>query len=63
MEKEGVQPIKAEDEPFDPNWHEAVAAVSHNGASLPPNTVVQVVEPGYRLGDQLLRPAKVIVAV
>ncbi|NIV31496.1 MAG: nucleotide exchange factor GrpE, partial [Anaerolineae bacterium] len=28
-----------------------------------PGTVIQVIEPGYRLDDQLLRPAKVIVAV
>jgi molecular chaperone GrpE len=63
MEREGVEPINAQDHPFDPNWHEAVATVGYNRESAAPGTVVQVIEPGYRLGDQLLRPAKVVVAV
>jgi molecular chaperone GrpE len=63
LEKEGVEPVEAEQQPFDPNWHEAVATVGRNGHELEPDTVIQVVEPGYRLGDRLLRPAKVVVAV
>jgi molecular chaperone GrpE len=63
IENEGVEQVQAENQPFDPNWHEAVATVSRNGTSVAANTVVQVMESGYRLGDQLLRPAKVIVAV
>lgn len=62
MENEGVETIPAKGEPFDPNWHEAVATVAGDGTKAVPGTVVQVVEPGYRLGDQLLRPAKVVVA-
>jgi molecular chaperone GrpE len=62
LQKEGVEPLQAEYQPFDPNWHEAVATVGHNGHGLAPNTIVQVVEAGYRLGDRLLRPAKVVVA-
>jgi molecular chaperone GrpE len=63
LRKEGVERIQAENRPFDPNWHEAVATVGRNGSSVGPHTVVQVLEPGYRLGDQLLRPARVVVAV
>jgi molecular chaperone GrpE len=61
--KEGVEPVEALNRSFDPAWHEAVATVEHRRANATPETVVQVLQPGYRLGDQLLRPAKVIVAV
>jgi molecular chaperone GrpE len=63
LEKEGVERLRAEREPFDPAWQEAVSTVVHGHAGAEPDTVVQVVEPGYRLGDKLLRPAKVVVAV
>jgi molecular chaperone GrpE (heat shock protein) len=62
LEKEGATAIAAEGQPFDPNWHEAVATVPRDGSEVALGTVVKVVEPGYRIGDQLLRPAKVIVA-
>lgn len=63
LQREGVEPIEARNRRFDPNWHEAVATVGHNGSDHPADTVIEVVEPGYRLKDRLLRPAKVIVAV
>jgi molecular chaperone GrpE len=63
MEQEGAEQIKALDQAFDPAWHEAVATVGRNGSHVTSGTIVQVVEPGYRLRSQLLRPAKVIVAV
>jgi molecular chaperone GrpE len=63
LEREGVEPVEAEKQPFDPNWHEAVATVGRNGGNAVPGTIVRVMEPGYRLGDRLLRPAKVVVAV
>jgi molecular chaperone GrpE len=63
LRREGVEPIEARDQPFDPNWHDAVATVGHDGSRAAADTVIEVVEPGYRLGDRLLRPAKVIVAV
>jgi molecular chaperone GrpE len=63
LQQEGVAPIEAANHPFDPQWHEAVATVRHERAGSEANTVVEVIEPGYRLGDRLLRPAKVIVAV
>jgi len=63
LRKEGVEPIQAQFQRFDPQWHEAVATVSRDSHNVAPNTVIHVVESGYRLGDRLLRPAKVIVAV
>jgi molecular chaperone GrpE len=63
LQKEGVEQIEALNQAFDPALHEAVATIGRNGTDASPNTVVQVMEPGYRLGDQLLRPAKVVVAV
>jgi len=63
LEKEGATAIAAEGQPFDPRWHEAVATVPRNGGDVDPGTVVRVLEPGYRITDQLLRPAKVVVAV
>jgi molecular chaperone GrpE len=63
LRKEGVEQIEAKGQPFDPEWHEAIATVGRNGSQVGPDTVVQVMEPGYRLGDRLLRPAKVIVAL
>ncbi len=63
LQQEGVERIEALHRPFDPNWHEAVSAVPHDGTGATPGTVIKVLEPGYRLGEQLLRPARVIVAV
>ncbi len=61
--REGAEPIHTDNQPFDPNWHEAVATVRHSGTGTDANTIVQTTEPGYRLGDKLLRPAKVVVAI
>ena len=63
LKKEGVEEVPAWNQPFDPAWHQAVSTVPHRQANARPDTVVQVVEQGYKLGDQLLRPAKVVVAV
>jgi len=63
LQREGVEPIADQGRPFDPHWHEAVATVDHARVGLAVNTIAEVVEPGYRQGDQLLRPARVVVAV
>lgn len=57
----GVTPIDALARPFDPMLHEAVAQEPRADAA--PGTVVRVLEPGYRLHDRVLRPARVVVAV
>jgi molecular chaperone GrpE len=56
----GIEPFSPEGEPFDPQWHEAVAQQPVDGAQ--PGTVVEVYQRGYRLGDTVLRPARVVVA-
>ena len=60
LAKHGVVRIEAAGEPFDPTLHEAVA--QQDDGSVPANTVVQVYQPGYRLFDRLLRPARVVVS-
>lgn len=46
--------------PFDPNRHEVVGVVKD--AQIPPDVVVQVLRPGYGIGNRQLRPAAVTVA-
>ncbi|MGQ9466628.1 MAG: nucleotide exchange factor GrpE [Anaerolineae bacterium] len=62
LSREGVTPIETEGQPFDPAWHEAVGAVPAHQVGKEPDTVAHVVRTGYRIGDRLLRPARVIVA-
>ena len=60
LEKLGVTVIDPLGEPFDPARHEAMMA--QDSATAEPNSVLQVVQPGYELNGRLLRPARVIVA-
>lgn len=60
LAKAGVKKIDAKGKPFDPNLHEAMAAVP--SADVPPNTVLEVYESGYKLDDFILRPARVVVS-
>lgn len=62
LEKEGVRRVEAAGKPFDPNLHEAVTAIEGQGDKESEPRVVEVLEPGYTLGDRLLRPAKVVVS-
>ena len=56
----GVKPIAAVGEPFNPHIHEAV--VTEATDDFEPDTVMQEIVAGYRLGDKLIRPALVKVA-
>lgn len=58
--RHGVKIIQAAGTKFDPNLHQAIAEVPGNGAA--PGTVINVVQPGYVIGDRLLRAAMVTVA-
>jgi len=60
LAKNGVTPVKAVGETFDPARHEAVAQVPD--ASVAPNTVTEELQKGYLLRDRLLRPSRVIVS-
>ncbi|MFN2512011.1 MAG: nucleotide exchange factor GrpE [Pyrinomonadaceae bacterium] len=61
LEALGVKPITAVGARFDPHVHEAV--VSEATDEYEPDTVMQEIIQGYRLGDKLIRPALVKVAV
>jgi len=56
----GIEPFSPEGEPFDPQQHEAVAQQPAPDAE--PGTIVEVYQRGYRLGEAVLRPARVSVA-
>jgi len=56
----GIKPITAVGEPFNPHIHEAV--VTEATEEYEPDTVIQEIRAGYRLGDKLIRPALVKVA-
>jgi molecular chaperone GrpE len=56
----GVERFDPVGEPFDPTCHEAVAQQPVEG--FEPGTVVEVYQRGYRLGDAVIRPARVVVA-
>jgi molecular chaperone GrpE len=59
---EGVERIFALGRSFDPQWHEAVAMVPAPADQVEEMRVVEVVNPGYRLDNRVLRPTKVVVA-
>jgi molecular chaperone GrpE len=60
LERHGVKKIDAEGERFDPNFHQAMFEVPNQ--AVPNNTVIQVVQAGFTIGDRVLRPAMVGVA-
>jgi molecular chaperone GrpE len=60
LEKNKVRQFNPQHEKFDPNLHQAIFEVPD--ASVPAGSVVQVVQPGYMLGERVLRPAMVGVS-
>jgi molecular chaperone GrpE len=60
LKAQHVTPIQAVGEVFDPALHEAIGEAQSD--RHPPGTVVEEVQRGYRLGEDLLRPARVRVA-
>jgi len=61
LAKYGVEPIAALDQPFDPNFHEAI--MQQPSADHPEGTVVAELGKGYKIHDRVLRPSKVAVSV
>ncbi len=60
LERHGVRKMDAEGQKFDPNFHQAMFEIPNT--AVPNNTVVQVVQAGFTIGDRVLRPAMVGVA-
>lgn len=60
MDKFGVAPVEPLEQPFDPEFHQAISTQPR--ADLPPNTVVAVIQKGYTLNGRLVRPALVLVS-
>ena len=60
FEKFAIQPLDPVGEPFDAERHEAM--MMRESATAEPDSVLEVVQPGYELNGRLLRPARVIVA-
>ncbi len=61
LEKFGLTVVGEKGDVFDPHQHEALVQLPTAGVTV--NTVADVIAPGYKLGERLLRPAKVAVAV
>ena len=60
MEKHGIKRLEPQGQKFDPNLHQAMFELPD--PSVPAGTVVQVMQPGYTIGERVLRPALVGVA-
>jgi molecular chaperone GrpE len=60
LDRHGVKRLDPEGEPFNPHQHQAMTEIENR--EVAPGTVVQVYQPGYVLGDRVLRPAMVVVA-
>ncbi len=58
--KHKVSQVEADAQPFDVNCHQAVGTTED--ASVPEETVVQVYQQGYRMGDKVIRPAMVVTS-
>jgi molecular chaperone GrpE len=62
LARAGIESFCPLGEPFDPSVHEAVATAPQPPGGSPSGTVVEVYQDGYRLGEGVLRPARVVVA-
>jgi len=60
LKRVGIEPDAPKGERFDPHVHEALASQAVEGAES--GTIVEVYSAGYRIGDEVLRPTKVVVA-
>lgn len=60
LSRNGVEAVDPKGEKFDPMQHEALSMQPAEGVES--GTVVEVMQKGYRLGEQLIRPARVVVS-
>ena len=62
LARAGIESYSPIGEAFDPSLHEAVATAPQPEGGAPSGTVVEVYQPGYLLGANVIRPARVVVA-
>jgi len=62
FERYGVEPINQAQVPFDVDIHDAMLRQPTDDPAIPSNTVLQVLESGYKLGNRVIKHAKVIVS-
>jgi molecular chaperone GrpE len=62
LARTGIESFSPAGEVFDPSVHEAVATSEQPADGAVSGTVVEVYQPGYRLGETIIRPARVVVA-
>ncbi|HEY8083703.1 MAG TPA: nucleotide exchange factor GrpE [Solirubrobacterales bacterium] len=60
LRRHGIESLNPKGEKFDPQMHEALS--TQPGDGVEPGTVVEVMQKGYLVGEQLVRPARVVVA-
>lgn len=60
LSRNGIEAMDPKGEKFDPNSHEALSTVKSDGVES--GVVVETMQKGYRLGEQLIRPARVVVS-
>jgi len=60
LSRNGIEPVDPEGEKFDPNQHEALSTAPTDGVES--GHVIEVLQKGYRLGEQVIRPARVVVS-
>jgi molecular chaperone GrpE len=61
LSRNGVEAVDPKGEKFDPIWHEALSTLPADGGTES-GVVVEVMQKGYKLGEQLVRPARVVVS-
>ena len=62
FERYGVEPINQAQVPFDVDFHDAMLRQPTEDPKIPSNTVLQVLESGYKIGNRVIKHAKVIVS-
>ena len=60
LEEKGIKRIQTKGEEFDPSFHEAIDSEDKEGVNS--GKIIKEVEPGYTLNDEVIAPAKVVVA-
>lgn len=60
LDQLGVRQIGTPGEPFDPRWHDAITTEVR--VDVPEGRILRVAQPGYALGERVIRPAQVVVS-